>query len=88
MGNNPFNNMNPNNPLNSNKMGQVRNIMNMFRNSNNPMQLFQQMAMNNPQLQPILNAVKNGANIDGLFNQMCQQKGVNPEEFKRMIKGN
>lgn len=87
MGGNPFNNINPNNPMNSNRMGQAKNIINMFRNSNNPMQLFQQMAMRNPQMQPVLNMIRQGQNPDQIFQNVCKQRGINPQDIMNLIKG-
>ncbi len=87
MSGNPFNIMNPANPMNSNRMGQIKNMIGMFRNSNNPMQLFQQMAMTNPQMQPIMNRIRQGQNINDIFQEVCQQRGINPQEIMNLIKG-
>lgn len=54
-------------------------------NASNPMQLFSQLAMQNPRLQPILNALNGGANPQQLFYSMCQQRGVDPQAFLKSI---
>lgn len=82
---NPFNQLNPGNPMNSNSLGYIKNLYQAARNSSNPMQYFQMMAQNNPQLQPILNMVKSGGNPQQIFYNMCQQRGINPEEFLRAL---
>ena len=64
---NPFNNINPANPMNSNRIGQMKNMLDTFRNSKNPMALFQQMAQRNPQLQPVLDMYKRGMNPNQIF---------------------
>lgn len=82
---NPFNVLNPSNPINANSLGYIKSLYQAAKNSNNPMQYFQMMAQNNPQLQPILNMVKNGGNPQQIFYQMCQQRGINPEEFLKAL---
>lgn len=86
MSNNPFNTLNPANPMNSNRIGQMKNMMSMFRSAKNPMALFQQMAMRNPQLQPILNMYKQGMNPNQILDNICRQRGINPQELMNMLK--
>lgn len=85
---NPFNALNPGNPMNANKMGNLRNMYQSLVNSRNPMALFQQMAYRNPSLQPIAQALGNGANPQQIFNNLCSQRGIDPQEFLRQITGN
>lgn len=87
MGNNPFNVINPNNPMNANRIGQMKSMYQAFQNAKNPMALFQQMAARNPQLQPVMNMLRQGMNPNQIFNQVCQQRGINPQEFINMFKG-
>ena len=84
---NPFNALKPNNPYNNNNMAGVRNIYQAMTQSGNPMQMFQNLAMRNPQMQPVLNMLRNGANPQQVFNSLCQQRGINPQEFIRNIVG-
>lgn len=84
---NPFNAINPSNPYNANSMANLRNMYQMLTQSSNPMQTFQQLAMNNPKLQPVLNMLKQGANPQQLFINMCQQRGINPQDFLRNLTG-
>lgn len=86
MSGNPFNNINPANPMNSNRIGQMKSMYQAFQNAKNPMALFQQMAMRNPQMQPILNMLKGGMNPNQIFNDLCRQKGINPQELLNMLK--
>lgn len=82
---NPFN-INPkvtNNP----NLGAYRDAYRMFSQSKNPMQLFMNMASKNPNMQPIMNMIQNGGNPQMVFNQLCQQRGINPQEFLRNITG-
>lgn len=84
---NPFNTLNPANPYNSNNMAGIRNAYQMIMNSGNPMQMFRQMAANNPALQPAINMLNQGMNPQQVFNTMCQQRGINPNEFIKNITG-
>lgn len=82
---NPFAALNPNNPMRGYDFNQLRN---MYKNMGNPMQMIQSMAMQNPRMQPIVQALQGGANPQQLFNTLCQQRGINPQEFLRNITGN
>lgn len=69
-----------------NGIAQVKNLMNVLRNSNNPQQLFFNMAKQNPQLQQIMNTIQNSNKTPKeLFYQMAEQKGVNPEEILKQL---
>lgn len=84
---NPFNTLNPRNPYNANNMAGIRNMYQMLTQSNNPTQMFRQLAANNPALQPAVNMLNQGMNPQQIFNTMCQQRGINPQEFLRNITG-
>jgi len=77
---NPFNALNP-------SIAPIQNAYQMLVNSPNPMAMFRQMAANNPRLQPIVNMLNQGANPQQIFNSMCQQRGINPQEFLKNITG-
>ena len=87
MSNNPFNVINPANPMNNNRIGQMKNMMQMFRNSKNPVALFQQMAMQNPRMRPALNMMNQGMSPQQIFENVCRQQGIDPNEFIKMING-
>lgn len=78
------------NPLYNLHNQQMTNLSQIYQimNSPNPMVLFNQLAMGNPNLQPIANALKNGANPQNLFFELCKQKGVDPNQFLEQLKGN
>ena len=84
---NPFNILNPTNPMNANNMASIRNAYQMLTQTNNPMQVFQQMAMRNPQLQPVMSMLNQGMQPQQVFNTLCQQRGINPNEFLKSITG-
>ena len=84
---NPFNNINPSNPYNINNMAGMRNAYQLLTQSRNPMQVFQQLAGKNPNLQPIVRMLQQGMNPEQVFNSICQQKGINPQEFIKNLRG-
>ena len=84
---NPFSVLNPANPMRGYDFNALREMMNSMRNGN-PMQMLSRMAMQNPRVQPIVQALQGGANPQQLFNSLCQQRGINPHEFMRNLTGN
>lgn len=74
------------NPLLQPNMNQMKELYNAMRNGN-PMQVFNQMAQNNPNMKPILNLINNGHNPQQIFYQLCKQRGINPDEFIKNITG-
>lgn len=77
---------NPFNTNNTNPNFQLKNMYQMLMNSNNPMQLFQNMAAQNPKLQPIANMLKNNSPQE-VFNSLCRQRGIDPQQFLKSITG-
>lgn len=82
---NPFNALNQANSIN---MNNIRGAYQMLTQSRNPMQIFQQLAMRNPALQPAMSMLRQCNNPQQVFNTICQQKGINPQEFMKNIMGN
>jgi hypothetical protein len=56
-----------------------------FLNAGNPMVVFKQMAIKNPQLQPILSVIESGGNPEQIARQMMAQRGINPDEFIKQL---
>ena len=77
---NPFN-------VNYNNTNNFRDIYRAMSQSNNPYEMFMRLAGNNPQMQPIINAMRNGMDPRQIFNNMCNQRGINPQEFIKSITG-
>lgn len=80
---NPFNIMNSVLP----NLNNIKNVYKAMSQSQNPYQMFLNIAGNNPQMQPIVQAMQNGGNPQAIFNQMCQQRGINPNDFIKSITG-
>ena len=71
----------------NNNFGNLQQLYQMMTSSRNPMQLLEQMAQNNSQLSPIVNALRGGANPKSVFESLCKQRGINPTDFLRNITG-
>ena len=68
---------------NANHLKEIYNAM----KSGNPMQIFNNIAAQNPNMKPIMQMINNGSNPKALFYQMCKQQGINPDEFIKRITG-
>ena len=72
------------NPLYSNNnVSQLKSLYNLFRQ--NPQQVIMQMAQTNPQVAQVLNMTKN-QNLETVFYNMCQQRGISPNEILDQIR--
>ena len=69
-------------------MGNIQSLYRAVMGAKNPIQAFQRIASQNPYMQPILQALQGGADPQQLFASLCQQKGINPQEFMRQITNN
>ena len=78
---------NPFNTQNVNPNIQLKNIYKMLAESKNPMQMFEQLALRNPNMRPILNMLRNGNNPEQVFNALCEQRNIDPQQFIKSITG-
>ena len=65
----------------------VKNLYNAFLNASNPYQLFTNMVGKNPKMQPLLRMLNQGFSPQAIFNNLCEQRGINPQEFIKTITG-
>ena len=63
----------------------INDIYRLLSNSKNPMQVFENIAKNNPNMAPILNLLHNGYSPEQIFVTMCQQRGIDPKQFMQNI---
>lgn len=83
---NPFNILNNSNQVfNNSNMQSIKNAYQLLMNSKNPMQVFNMLAQNNPNMKPILNMLNNGVNPQQIFLNMCKDRGINANEFLKQI---
>ena len=83
---NPFFNQNSNPSSTVNPSQSMKDLYKMLTQSNNPMQIFANIAKNNPNMEPILNLLQNGYSPEQVFNMVCQQRGINPQDFMSKLK--
>ena len=81
---NPFNTA-PRSTMNNQNIEYFRNLYKSISQSNNPYQALMNLAGNNPQMQPILNAMRNGNSLESVFKNMCKQRGIDPQAFMNQI---
>lgn len=60
-------------------------LMQMMQGGGNPQQMIMQMAQQNPQLKQMLPLIqgKNPQQLNATFENLCKERGINPEEFKK-----
>jgi hypothetical protein len=58
-------------------------MLNMFKNTNNPMSLVKQLAGNNPQIQGLINNLqgKNPKELEQYARNLAQSKGIDLKQF-------
>lgn len=70
-----------------NNLSQIKNMITMIRNSNNPQAMLNNMLSQNPQMQQVMSYInQNGGNAQQAFYKMAQEKGVNPDEILNLLK--
>ena len=84
---NPFNMNNNLGNFSNINMAQIRQMYQMFKSGGDPIKMVQAMSSQNPQAQQVLQMLKSGNNPEQMFRTLCQQKGINPDEFIRSITG-
>lgn len=74
------------NPLSQNNMGNIKQMINLIKGKNNPNQMLQMLAQQNPQVSQIMNML-NGSHMSPkqLFMQTAQQRGIDPNTIQRQI---
>ena len=68
-------------------LNNIKGIYQAMSQAKNPYQMFMNLAANNPQMQPIVKAMQNGGDPQQIFTSMCQQRGINPNDFIKKITG-
>lgn len=75
-------------PLPTNQISQIKNMVNLIKNANNPQALLQSMmAKSSPQLQQAMDYVQShGGDPKTAFYKLAEEKGINPQEIENMLK--
>ncbi len=73
--------------FNAPALGQVRQMLQLVRSSNNPGAALQMMAQKNPQLKQVMDVVnQSGGEPQKAFYTLCQQRGVDPQQILNALK--
>ena len=72
-----------NNPMAA--MMQAMSVVNQIRQTGNPQAAINAMAQQNPNIKKAMDMCK-GKNPEQVFNQMCQQNGMDPGQLTVMMK--
>lgn len=71
-----------------NNLGQLKAMMNTIKGAQNPMNMIDSLAQNNPVMKNVSDAIKSAnGNPKDAFYQMAKQKGVDPNQILNMMKG-
>ncbi len=72
-----------NNPM----MSQIKQMMGMVRNSQNPTAMLNQIAMNNPNLKQVMEIVNQyNGDVSKAFTDTAEKMGVDPQEILNMMR--
>ena len=70
------------NNLTKPQIQQAKQALQQLMSLRNPQAMMNQMLMNNPNIKPALELIKqNGGNLQTAFMSLAKQKGINPTEF-------
>lgn len=72
-----------NNPMSA--MMQAMGVINQIKKSGNPQAALNQIAQSNQNIKQAMDMCR-GKNPQQVFEQMCKQNGMDPEQFTGMIK--
>ena len=75
------------NPFNQPNISQFQQLYYTLTHSSNPMQIFENMAKNNPNLKPVMDILNKRTNPQQLYYEMCKQRGIDPQQFLKSITG-
>ena len=72
---------------NNGNVMQIKNMMNMLKNSNNPQAMLQNMMNQNPQMKQVMNMIReSGGDPKTAFYNKAKQMGINPDDVLNMLK--
>ena len=72
--------------MNPQMIQQVKKIMNQIKMAQNPQLALNQFLMNNPNINSIIELVKNNSgNLQTTFYNLAKQKGIDPTEFMKEL---
>ena len=77
------------NPMNPQMIQQIKGIMNQIKMAQNPQLALNQILMNNPNINLIMELIKNnGGNLQTAFYNLAKQKGLDPQVVLNELRNN
>ena len=77
------------NPMNPQMIQQIKGIMNQIKMAQNPQLALNQILMNNPNINLIMELIKNnGGNLQTAFYNLAKQKGIDPQVVLNELRNN
>lgn len=74
-------------PLFKGNLGQVKQLMNVCKNANDPQAMLYSMIKQNPQMKSAINLIQqSGGDPKTVFYKLAEQQGVDPEEVLNALK--
>lgn len=75
------------NQINQSNIQQIKQMMDMLKNSQNPQMMLQNIVNQNPNMQQVMNLVKqSGGDAKSAFYNLAKQKGIDPNQILSMLK--
>lgn len=76
--------MNPLTQHTDNGISNLKNMLNLYRNSKNPKAILQNLCQQNPMLAHIVQ--NSGGNLQDVFYKLCNQQGINPDDILNQLR--
>ena len=74
-------------PLFKGNLGQIKQLMNVCKNANDPQAMLHSMVAQNPQMKSAIELIQqSGGDPKSTFYKLAEQKGINPEEILNALK--
>lgn len=71
----------------NNNQGQIKDFVNMIKNSGNPQLMLQSMMERNPQMKQLMTMInQNGGDPKKLFYEVAKQRGINPDQILNLFR--
>ena len=68
-------------------IGQIKQLMNICKNANDPQAMLYSMVKQNPQMKSAIDLIQqSGGDTKALFYKLAEQQGVSPEEILNALK--
>jgi hypothetical protein len=75
-------------PTIQNNLAQLKSMIGMIKNANNPQALLDNMITQNPQVKQAMDYVNaHGGDPKRAFEELARERGINPDDIHKIIQG-